>query len=99
MIHIFIIELLDRIHPGGRHGMVIDRIDLARLVKVQHRRLFFKRVKGDPIKTDHFSVPVVRVFFHNDPVIWMVLFQLERAAGDDILRLGPILAVFFYRPH
>ena len=92
MVHV-IDRAAEMIDPRGGRNVVVQGVYLARLVQVHHRRRVFHRIERNRLEPDVRRIPVLRIANVDELVVRLPGLQRERAAGDDVLRLRPGLAV------
>ncbi len=91
-------EILHRayhVKPGSRNRVIVHGVELARLVEIKHGRIFDEHVEDDVIEFHFTRVPVHRIAGDDDTVVRLPCFQLERAAGNNVLGISPGVAKLF----
>ncbi len=92
LVHV-IFRQAQTIDPCGRRNVVVQRVNLARLVQIHHRRRVFHWVERDRFEPHVLRIPILRIADVDELVVRLPGLQRERAARDDVLRLRPCLAV------
>ena len=82
----------EMIDPRGGRNVVVQGVNLARLVQVHHRRRVFHRIERNRLEPDVRHIPVLGAANVDELVVRLPGLQGERAASDDVLRLRPGLA-------
>ena len=92
LVHV-IFRQAQTIDPCRRRNVVVQRVDLARLVQIHHRRRVFHGIERDRFEPHVLRIPILRIADVDELVVRLPGLQRECAARDDVLRLRPCLAV------